>query len=441
MTIATKPRPWRQQRAANVAASQSSASRVPHVLLFLYLVSKPFYFWSSGLPQVADGFLLILIGHTALSRKSHGISPWSHPVTILTALFAYWSTLVNLTAAIAVGSVSSFMLASAMNIYNAAVVVTVFILIVVYQKGMIRALYFGAIGSIGLQALMLASGVAAGGAVRAAGTFNNPNQLAFHALLILSIVLVSHHLIAPRMSLTMIAVVFAIGCALASLSRSGLIAIGVVLLGAALWPPGTRSDRRKFRALCALGLVPIAVVAGASDFIRSSQWFHTAYARATKLEPLGFETNRGYDRITNYPEYWIFGAGDGAYVRFGPHEFHSTLGNVQLSYGAIGLTIYIAILWVALRRGGFISAYVLLGTVVYGLAHNGLRSSVAWILVVLLVFATKEGFRTPVDGSVVGARQWESTHIGKSEARDSYGRRRAGDDTGSQDRSTKDRWA
>lgn len=391
MSVTTRPRAL-QPKVLSGFDRGSPQWGIPHILLFLYLLSKPIYLYSSGLPQVADGFLLLLIGHTAFSRhRKRTASPWSHPLTILTAVFAYWSTLVNLVAAIGVGQVSPFVISSAMNIYNAAVVATLFVLIVDHEKSIIRSMYYGALASVGLQVLIMASGIVSGG-VRASGTFNNPNQLAFHGLLVLSIVILSHHLISPPVWLTMTGVGVAVVCVTASFSRSGLLATAVVLLGATLWPPGRQTDRRKFRALYALSFVGIVFVATATDLIQSSQWFRTAYARATKTEPAGFETNRGYDRITDFPQYWIFGAGDGAYSRFGPHEFHSTFGNVQLSYGVVGLALYVCILWLALRGSGFRFAYVILGTVTYGLAHNGLRSSIAWMLLVMLLFVARDGF-------------------------------------------------
>lgn len=98
-------------------------------------------------------------------------------------------------------------------------------------------------------------------------------------------------------------------------------------------------------------------------------------------------TDRGYYRITEYPEYWILGAGEGAYLeRFGRiMEFHSTLGNIQVSYGIIGLILFLKFLYLALKNNKFRDWYILFCILIYGITHNGIRNSLFWIFLALLV--------------------------------------------------------
>ena len=44
------------------------------ILLFLYIITKPFYFWASGLPQISDIILVLAFIVTFLSYRSKEIT-------------------------------------------------------------------------------------------------------------------------------------------------------------------------------------------------------------------------------------------------------------------------------------------------------------------------------------------------------------------------------
>ncbi|MEA4961775.1 hypothetical protein [Lutispora sp.] len=91
---------------------------------------------------------------------------------------------------------------------------------------------------------------------------------------------------------------------------------------------------------------------------------------------------RGYYRLIHYPQYLIFGAGEGEYLRFKYYiEFHSTLGNILMSYGIIGLFLYLASIIFAIKNNGWKDTYIIFFIFLYGLTHNGIRNTLLWILV------------------------------------------------------------
>ena len=57
--------------------------------------------------------------------------------------------------------------------------------------------------------------------------------------------------------------------------------------------------------------------------------------------------HRGYIRLLRNPQYLVLGAGEGAFERLTDEafdkEFHSTLGNVLMSYGILGLVILVGL--------------------------------------------------------------------------------------------------
>ena len=45
------------------------SDKIVLLLFCLYIILKPFYFWSSGLPQISDGILLLLIIFYIIKNK------------------------------------------------------------------------------------------------------------------------------------------------------------------------------------------------------------------------------------------------------------------------------------------------------------------------------------------------------------------------------------
>ncbi|MDZ7736197.1 MAG: hypothetical protein U5P41_08920 [Gammaproteobacteria bacterium] len=97
---------------------------------------------------------------------------------------------------------------------------------------------------------------------------------------------------------------------------------------------------------------------------------------------------RGYTRIIEHPGYLLFGAGEGAYHRFLPkYEFHSSLGTVLFCYGLPGTIAFTAMLWAIIRRRLLPGAILLMPALVYGLAHQGLRFTMFWVMLACIAVA------------------------------------------------------
>jgi len=102
---------------------------------------------------------------------------------------------------------------------------------------------------------------------------------------------------------------------------------------------------------------------------------------------------RSYDRLWNYPQYLMFGAGDGAYRRF-PYtpnpdlkrEIHSTVAAYLFSYGIVGTGLLLWFVWKAIGVMGWRKMLIVLGTsLAYGLGHNGIRMSLIWMAMGLAI--------------------------------------------------------
>ena len=104
-------------------------------------------------------------------------------------------------------------------------------------------------------------------------------------------------------------------------------------------------------------------------------------------------TERGYDRIIEYPEYILWGAGEGETQRFtkgtSTNELHSTLGTILFSYGIIGLVIMTFLLKKAIWGAPLGIWLVMISPFAYGLTHNGMRQPLFWGTIMLVALAVK----------------------------------------------------
>ena len=208
--------------------------------------------------------------------------------------------------------------------------------------------------------------------VRDIGFFNNPNQLGYYALLAASIITVTQ--LRFRLS-----VVWAGSCLLGALWLAAIslskAALGGVV-GLILLLTGARPR---------IILLMIVLALGLSRMIDLTPLGQNIQAR---VEHLGWDDSlegRGYDRIWKYPEYLVFGAGEGADDRFGwTAEIHSTFAMVLFCYGIPGSFLFLAFFYELFCLAGWQYFKFLLPALLYGLTHQGLRFTEFWILMAVV---------------------------------------------------------
>ena len=239
------------------------------------------------------------------------------------------------------------------------------------------------------------------GLYRNTGTFTNPNQLAYWALCLLSIVL----LIRPKDYVVPIAAIILAGYLIvASVSRGALMGyISLIILFFFHRVPNIHA--RVFAGL---------FICTASLFFFSADMFDGVkekYELAQKLDTRANQRSavdeleiRNYTRLTQDSQYLLLGAGEGGFYRFTGErykygdfaniEIHSTILTVLFCYGIVGLVLFLGIIIHCFRKSLWHSAY-LVGIMVYGLSHNGLRFSIFWVFLAILISLISK----PVGGS------------------------------------------
>lgn len=351
------------------------------LLLFCaYLVLSPFYFFRSGSPQVADLFGACLIGLYLLNScknvPTKTLSGTSSSLSLLYLFFVY-STLVSLTNSMLNGD-ETLLLSSIFFSYN----IFIFTFVATYFSNRLGSpsvfnLVRGAT-IICLFVQIIASFVLSrpeNG--RSVIFFNNPNQLGYFSVCILSIycLLTSMSIRRAYINEKILGFLVIGGClylAFLSLSKAAIVSIAVIVL--------YRSWRSPFTWL----LCTIVLLFGLSNLNE----IELAAKVFDRISGIGTQSDdnfsaRGYDRIVNHPEYLLWGAGEGLTNRFisqiGHYEIHSSWGTLLFSYGIMGFFLFSCFLFTLVWRAPIFVIMYLFPLFLYGITHQGLRFTLFWI--------------------------------------------------------------
>jgi hypothetical protein len=351
------------------------------VLLFLGLSLASLYVFPSGQPQPADFLLLgfaIIMSIMALGDDHLELSPfvvsWGMMVLWVLLVCLGWTLVMETTA---------FLLYPAFFIFNFLVGMAMLRFLRIY--GSYARMLMRTAVSIAL--LVTASYVMvqlAMGVNRTTGSFNNPNQLAYFSLCGIVVLMVLDDF---RPQLRPLALSGLAAGMVGILAASSLAAMGGGALVAVGWAMANATQIKHFARL--LVVVPLLLVVVMVINLRADgQVMHNLQSRMdrapTKVESMYEE--RKFDRLVHFPEYAILGAGEGERQRFAPYhrnEIHSSYINMLFAYGIPGLGLFLLVIFTALRRAPVYVWVGLAGPLFYSVTHNGLRSTLFWLVLVL----------------------------------------------------------
>lgn len=371
-----------------VSTKKTMGDRIIQLLFCLYFILKPFYFWGSGLPQISDCILILLTVFYILRRKLliYFFSK-SKGFIYFSLAFILYAAVVNGIWSLILGIDFEFFTTSAFYVFNFIASLLMVLLYYEYRQQLYKYIFVSVSASIFLQMVMyFVSGGFKG--ERSTSFFNNPNQLGYYSLLILGFLLVVSEKRKIRRSYFIISIGASLILCFSSLSKAAIITYSGMLLYFLMSKLIRKKINVKRVAAYFLVLLVLLAVGYASwERIASNELYAAVQER---ISSIGADTDdnlsaRGYDRLTKYPHYLIFGAGEGQYLRFGyTVEFHSTLGNILVSYGIVGLLLYLASIILAIKNNGFREGYIIFFIFLYGLTHNGIRNTLLWMLVALI---------------------------------------------------------
>lgn len=224
------------------------------------------------------------------------------------------------------------------------------------------------------------------------GFFNDPNQMAFFVLCCLAVALSN-----DRNKITNLIIVV-LGFWLIFITQSRSATIGLVFIFLSLFIYYS-SFLRKYLPVVFLGIIILVYMFlnfywnDVANIILNSDNF----SRFKEVDVSTQSEDRGFDRILNYPEYLLFGAGQGYYERFNSNlEIHSTWIGFLFYYGVIGLFLFLNFIYKIFSNLNLYRKFLFLAPLFYSFSTFGARTVVFWIFLAVFYGLTKEDSHSKV---------------------------------------------
>lgn len=347
-----------------------------------FFVVFPFYTFDSGLPQIADLLMAVLIAYVVLSKVTSGtveLRSVLRPLFFLVIYsFAVTAASIPFIDVEGLGATLQFLF-PVFYLYNFLAVVVALDFYQRFGRRFLEATFVGIFLSLMLQAVLLPVGVS--GATRSSLFFNNPNQLGYYILLIMTLFFYLDRTLKPPMLLKVVVVIFGFAIAYVSLSKAAIISSGI-LVGINLADAGVKRPKQLIGGVLAITVLLVGILG-------TSLGGQVLKNTTDQLSTIGQGSDeslsgRGYDRITNYPYFLVMGAGEGGYARFYEdkerhYELHSSFGTLLFSYGLPGSFAFLLFVVRTFRGSSFVEMLYAVPVFAYGVTHMGLRFTLFWI--------------------------------------------------------------
>lgn len=351
----------------------------------LFILTIPFYVVDSGLPQPGNLLILLLFPYAYRWRRT--MTPGLRKTLRMFTWFVIWVCVVNYGWAVLLNKWQlKPMLFPLYYLFNWGVLLVSF---VVYQRhgdSFLRITLYCVFIDVLVQVI---ASFAIGGTGRGSLFFNNPNQLGYYALLAACVIGVAQR----RIGLGLIpASVGLTGCGyLALVSASRASVLGIALLGVLLVFSNPR-------VIIGASLAIVALLAIGGPLASALDSAEQRMDQMQKRNDRSFMSERGYDRLWEYKEYAILGAGEGETSRFNDpwskteaHEIHSSAATIVFCYGVVGTCLFVGFMYRIIKRAPLRLMIMLVPTLGYTFAHQGLRFTMMWVTLSVFV-----AVKTPV---------------------------------------------
>lgn len=352
-------------------------------LVFLIAVGfflSQFYLWSSGLPQFSH--LLIILAIVIFSYRGKIISTYLIKIFFI---FLIYVILVNIVWYF-IYLDFSYISSTIYWIFN-----FLFFLLMVSlvnkdnnKENFKRLVLFLIPFSYFLEIFIWLTGVGRYYfSPRYNGLFNDPNQMAFWVLSSCSIYL----FLSDNKFKNILVYVLSLILIVLTMSRSATLGFLILTLGL-IFQHKSRLDFKIIFSLIslvvAIALFSILLKFGLLDnlLVRFSEGVQQNDDQVS---------SRGFDILINFPEYLLFGAGQGAYYLYSStgNEIHSTWFGILFYYGIVGFFLFVFFLFNIFKKLDFAEKFIFLGPMIYGFFTYNARTLAFWFLVVIFLLYSK----------------------------------------------------
>lgn len=367
-------------------------------IIAVYFALKPVYLWSSGMPQISDFFLVVSLFYLIVSF--HGniyFSEKGFSAVKLFSLLTMYQFTVNLIWSM-ITSDLTMVKVSLYYVFNLiAFAMCLLIGVNIGTEGLKKSIVYGSFVSI--LVTMLGIATYSGSSSRNVGFFNNPNQLGYYAVIMMTVILYCRkQLNKPQKVILFLGSAYA---AIASLSKAAIIGyLGLLIIYILFFQEQRNIKKVGIKILLMglfLGVVYLLFYADNNYILSNNKLYLMRYKIIHMMEENDSNLNsgRGYGRIFELGFNFLWGMGEGDYNRFLSRpgaELHSTFVNLLVSYGLIGLTGYLYLFKSCMgKRKKFINSLVILsGLFLYSITHNGVRNTLLWIILATMLLENAE---------------------------------------------------
>lgn len=362
-------------------------------VFLLGLLTKQFYLLPSGSFQIGDMFLIFgcFWLFVFFQKGKVRIKKWDFLILAFIALVV----IVNITYNLITDS-SRFSRPIIYYIYN-LIIILAFSAFLRMENALTMIKYVGVILKVSLiiQLGLFISGFGRWAyATRYSGSFNDPNQYGVYIFFsILMIYLTDHILNSGKWFLWC-----ALGTILILPSTSTGTMLGILFLWTGIYLTSVKNLKRRDKLIWGVVLIGFILLfvlfqSGSlplPSFISSNQMFVRVIGKLSKISG-GSNSNtsllsdRGWTRIVEYPEYLLFGAGEGGFDRFGTSlEIHSSILGPLFYYGCIPFSLFIIWVFIKLRNTRYLFIYIAMFAETLFLVNT--RQPLYWMLIVLAGF-------------------------------------------------------
>lgn len=372
-----------------------------HYLFLLFWFLKPFYIWESGIMQISDFvFAAAFIAWFIINRGTIRLNR----DTIYLALFIASTFIINAVYTYILRD-TSYLLSSIYYTYN-------FFVVIVFSdikrnKTFLKCLLWISLLNLLMQLAMLVLGLGEyfWGVHRFMGSFNDPNQFSFSMFTsFLIIYLLAQYLYNQELRSMGLISLFAFllsfyfvvqgsstGMLLGFVVFTGMLMLSVVQLDKT---PAFVFLKFAFIVLIVSAILAVAFLGFSGVDMDASPdsasfLFTRLVQKLTKFENGGIVAlfkDRGMDKLLTYPQYLIYGSGEGSFVtRFieSKHEVHSTFPGILFYYGLIPFSFLCLWIWHQLKHIHLLIVPVYLALFMESLTLANQRQPAFWIIIIL----------------------------------------------------------
>ena len=319
-------------------------------------------------------FLLLVVFKSRLSMR---------PVFLIGLCFAFYTIIVNLLN-YSFYPHNRFLLSSFYYIYNFGIFIY---LVLLFEKYTLR---LKDILSFLLPWIVLAE-VAWAVLVpqdhwREIGSFNNPNQLAYWALITSFMIVLLRK--KPQLNLWEIGAIGVLASLQAmALSKVGIISFSVFLIILICSPVLKSAHKYALLVLIFLAMPFLFLKSDEGTVLKTFIEAPVERIKNIGQEPDDSAEARGYNRPFEFPIYTLLGAGEGAYDRFEPnnsYELHSGIFTILFSYGIFGFGLFAAFMFFVFKKKPWHIILLAMPVFMIGLTGQSFRFTHFWVLMALI---------------------------------------------------------